>query len=87
MVGDTSRRRLPAPDVECDSALPGQMNETTPKGRSHVQNSSHLAEMVRSTTIEPDEVLVSFDVKSLFTSVPGKEAFECVKRILQADAS
>ena len=55
--------------------------------RSHVENSSHLAEIVRNTTIEPDEVLVSFDVKSLFTSVPVKEAVECVKRILQADAS
>ena len=53
----------------------------------HAENSSHLAEIVRNTTIEPDEVLVSFDVKSLFTSVPMKEAVECVKRIIQADAS
>ena len=55
--------------------------------RSHGENLSHLAEIVCNTTIEPDEVLVSFDVKSLFTSVPVKEAVECVKRILQADAS
>ena len=55
--------------------------------RSHVESSSHLAEIVRNTTIEPNEVLVSFDVKSLFTSIPVKEAVECVKRILQVDAS
>ena len=42
--------------------------------RLHVENSSRLAEIVRNTTIEPDEVLVSLDVKSLFTSVPAKEA-------------
>ena len=42
--------------------------------RSHVENSSHLAEIIPNTTIEPDKVLVSFDVKSLFTSVPVKEA-------------
>ena len=55
--------------------------------RSHVENSSHLAEIVRNTIIKPDEVLVSFDVKSLFMSVPVKQAAECVKRILQADTS
>ena len=54
---------------------------------SHVENSSHLAEILRGTTIAEDEVLVSFDVKSLFTSVPVQPAIDCVKKILLADPS
>ena len=55
--------------------------------RSHVENSSHLAEILKNTSIEEDEVLVSFDVKSLFTSVPVQPAIECVRKILLADQS
>ena len=54
---------------------------------SHVENSSHLAEILRKTTIGEDEVLVSFDVKSLFTSVPVQPAINCVRKILLADPS
>ena len=53
----------------------------------HAENSSHLAEILRKTTIGEDEVLVSFDVKSLFTSVPVQPAIDCVRKILLADPS
>ena len=55
--------------------------------RSHAEKSSHLAEILKNTSIEEDEVLVSFDVKSLFTSVPVQPAIECVRKILLADQS
>ena len=54
---------------------------------SHVENPSHLAEILRKTTIGEDEVLVSFDVKSLFTSIPVQPAINCVRKILLADPS
>ena len=37
---------------------------------SRVRNSSDFARFITSQTLLPDEVLVSFDVESLFTSVP-----------------
>ena len=35
--------------------------------------------------MEEDEVLVSFDVKSLFTSVPVKDAINVIKEITEQD--
>jgi hypothetical protein len=35
-----------------------------------VKNSCHLAEFVRGKTLKADQVLVSFDVVSLFTNIP-----------------
>jgi hypothetical protein len=35
-----------------------------------VKNSCHFAEFVRDKTIKADQVLVSFDVVSLFTNIP-----------------
>ena len=40
------------------------------KTGSNVLNSKHFAETMRDITIEEDELLVSFDVFSLFTNVP-----------------
>ena len=54
---------------------------------SHVENLPHLAEILRKTAIGEDEVLVSFDVKSLFTSVPVQPAINCVRKILLPDPS
>ena len=35
---------------------------------SYIQNTKELVEEIKSWRIEPDEILVSFDVKLLFTS-------------------
>ena len=37
---------------------------------SHVKNSRYFTEMMGSVHVESDEILVSFDVSSLFTNVP-----------------
>ena len=44
-------------------------------------------EEVRSWKLETDEVLVSFGVKSLYTSVPVAEALQAVEMKLQLDDS
>ena len=37
------------------------------------------------STIEDDEVMVSYDVKSLFTSVPIEKAYAAIERMIRAD--
>ena len=45
---------------------------------SYIRNTKELVEETKSWRIEQGEILVSFDVKSLFTSVPGEEAMKSV---------
>ena len=41
--------------------------------------------MIKGTAIEVDEVMVSFDVKSLFTSVQTKDAANAIEELLSED--
>ena len=40
---------------------------------------------LEEVTIEEDEVMVSYNVKSLFTSVPIDEAYAAIEKIIRAD--
>lgn len=44
-----------------------------------VKNSKHFTEVIENLKIADDEVLVSFDVKSLFPSIPVKEAISLLE--------
>ena len=52
---------------------------------SHVKNSRHFTEMIGSVHVESDEILVSFDVSSLFTNAPVDEAISVIHRRLGKD--
>ena len=54
---------------------------------SFVQDSTHLCEILKDVEIDNDHVLVSFDVKSLYTSVPIDRAMESVRSLLESDQS
>ena len=43
------------------------------KTKHHIKNSKHLFEMLTELVIEEDELLTSFDMSALFTSVPCLE--------------
>ena len=52
-----------------------------------VKNSASFVEKIRSMSVDPDEILVSFDVVSLFTCIPTHLAIEVVKERLDFDQS
>ena len=55
------------------------------KTSSHVKNSAHFVEVMRSVRIQDDEILASFDVTALFTNVPVDEAIRVIGNKLQDD--
>ena len=55
--------------------------------RHHVINSRHFIEKINNINIGPTDLLVSFDVESLFTNVPVTEACDIIKTRLQQDTT
>jgi hypothetical protein len=55
------------------------------QGRSglNVKNSRELKEKVSEWRMAPGDILVSFDVKNLYPSIPIKEALELIERLLR----
>ena len=52
---------------------------------SFIENTPHFIEEIESMQIQEDEVMVSFDVRSLFTSVPTIDAVRAIEEFLDAD--
>ena len=58
-------------------------------GRSpyHIQNSQDFIEQIQGIQLQPNQCMVSFDVKALFTSVPIQPAITIIKKLLEEDQS
>ena len=56
-------------------------------GRStfSVQNTMDFVEQVKNIRLQPQECIVSYDVKALFTSVPIKPAIKIIEQLLEDD--
>ena len=59
------------------------INPLVGKTASYVKNSKDFAESIRGYPIETGDLMVSFDVESLFTNVPTSEALRCLKEKLE----
>ena len=51
----------------------------------YVKDSGHFMEIVNSVCLDSDDVMVSYDVSSLFTNVPIQEAIDVIRDMLQKD--
>ena len=58
-------------------------------GRSpyHIQNTQDFIQQIEGPQLQPDQCMVSFDVKALFTSVPIQPAITIIKKLLKEDQS
>ncbi|XP_077492345.1 uncharacterized protein LOC144103522 [Amblyomma americanum] len=57
------------------------------KTATHVRNASDFVEKLKNVPIDDTQVMASFDVKSLFTSLPVDFAVECCKKALNEDTT
>ena len=52
---------------------------------THIKNSTHFVQLTKDMALHDNDLLVSFDVKSLFTKVPIDEAMQIAAEKLQED--
>ena len=51
----------------------------------HLKNTQHFIQQLQGKRLEPGEIITSYDVKALFTSVPVQPSIQIVKQRLQQD--
>ncbi|KAI8517372.1 hypothetical protein Bbelb_059530 [Branchiostoma belcheri] len=56
-----------------------------PRGDVTIKNSADFVNKIKDIHVEDDETITSYDVCSLFTSIPPKEAVSVVREALEAD--
>ena len=57
------------------------------KSIHHIHNNQDFLEHLKGIKLASDEVMMSYDVKALFTSVPIKPALDVIEKILKEDPS
>ena len=55
------------------------------KSPHHIQNNQDFMEHLKDIQLGPDEVMVSYDVRALFTSVPIQPALKVIEKLLNED--
>ena len=50
----------------------------------HLKNTTELINELKDLTVEPDTILVTIDVKSLYTCIPHQEGIEACREALQS---
>ena len=55
------------------------------KSPHHVKNTQDFIEQIKGIHLSPDQYMMSYDVKALFTSVPTTKAINIIKKLLEQD--
>lgn len=72
-----------APCTKIAKWLVDEVKKLPPFESCSIKNSIEFAKRIKETTINDDEVLISFDVESLFPSIPLKKALAALKTHLE----
>ena len=59
----------------------------TKLNQEHCKNSNDFSQFIRQQTIDPDEIMVSFDVGSLYTNITITDALLVIKDLINNDTS
>ncbi|XP_046406364.1 uncharacterized protein LOC124171266 [Ischnura elegans] len=76
--------QIDAPTYRLAKYLARTLQNHTGTTTTHVKNSAHFVEMIRYMTIANEDIMVSFDVVSLFTNVPIAESVEIVRTLVDS---
>ena len=57
----------------------------TQLNQQHCKSSNDFSQFIRQQTIDPNEIMVPFDVESLYTNIPITDALLVIKDILNND--
>ena len=63
-----------APTLQLAKYLTGFLNQLTGKSAHHIKNSAHLTQILDNLQVQPGDLMVSFDMLSLFTKVPVEDS-------------
>ena len=55
------------------------------KSPCQVQNTQDFIQQIRGIKLQPDQCIMSYDVKALFTSVPIQPALDIIRKLLEED--
>ena len=59
----------------------------TKLNQQHCKNSNNFLQFIRQQIIDPDEIMISFDVESLYTNIPITDALLVIKDLLNNDTT
>jgi hypothetical protein len=65
--------------------LTNKLEENRKLPQSYVKDSAHLIQILKEQTLEDGDLLVSFDVESLFTNIPIEETLNLLKKNFKLD--
>ncbi|XP_046393718.1 uncharacterized protein LOC124161442 [Ischnura elegans] len=71
--------QIDAPTYHLARYLARHLQPHVGKTSSHVKNSAHFVEILQGVTMEDKDIMVSFDVESLFTNVPIDDSLEIIR--------
>jgi hypothetical protein len=74
-----------APSYQLSKYLAGLLNQLTGNLAHHVKKSFQFVQTLKSLRVQPEDLMVSFDVVSLFTSVPIVDSLELLSQHIEDD--
>ncbi|XP_046406218.1 uncharacterized protein LOC124171124 [Ischnura elegans] len=73
--------QIDAPTYHLAQYIANTLQEYVDNTSYHIKNSAHFVEIIRDLTIKKEDIIIGFDVVSLFTNVPIADSVDIVKKL------